>query len=339
MVDDKKKMIDFFSNTSGSRLWKWIVKPKEQKGFIREWTETIIFVLLMWLIITEFVVQNFYIPSSSMETTFLINDRIFVNRFIYRFTDVKRNDIIVFKFPHDTLYPFPENNFFKIPFLPFFINKKHTEFKDIFKYYIPRDFIKRAIGMPGDIVEIKNKKVFINGIEEKLEAAKNMQAIMIKPRDFFGPVNVPKNGDTIYFSKLNLFELYCIEKYFLSKKIRFEYNLKFEVDEKIFFNSPIINTDYNESSTKISSFHLAHEKLSLLEFNHKVNFFASEFKIGGLPAQKYTFMEDCFFALGDNRDNSHDSRFWGYVPQSFIKGTPIIIYWPLTRMRINFNPN
>lgn len=325
------------NNDKIKKIWKWICKPKEEKGFIREWTETIFFVLIMWLIITEYVIQNFYIPSSSMVSTFLIDDRIFVNRFIYRFRPIKRNDVIVFKFPHDTLYPLPEKNYLKIPAIPIFINKQYTGISDLFKYYIPRDFIKRAIGMPGDTLELKNKKVFISGNLEKLDAAQNLQALVIRQRDFFGPIRIPKKGDIIEFSKLNLFELFCFEKYFLSKKINFEYKLLYIADGQTYFDSIIKSSTLNDNSSLSTSLQIAHEISALSELNHTAKFSASNFKIGNLKTDRFTIMEDCYFALGDNRDNSHDSRFWGFVPYSFMKGSPAIIYWPFYRMRINFN--
>ncbi len=185
-------------------------KAKGKKHIIREYAESILIAIVMALIIKTFVVQAFKIPSGSMIPTLKIGDHILVNKFIYGtklpFTDrviipFKRpvsGDIIVFKFPDD------EN----------------------------KDFIKRVVGIPGDVVEIKEKKVSINGkpLDESFTAHSDPMVYPsgIQPRDNFGPLVVPQNS---------------------------------------------------------------------------------------------------YFVMGDNRDFSLDSRYWGFVKLNKIKGKAFIIYW------------
>lgn len=95
---------------------------------IREWVEAILVALILTLIIRTFVVQAFKIPSESMYPTLMVGDKLFVNKFIYRFRDPERGEIIVFKYPENP----------------------------------SKDFIKRVIGVPGDTVEIRNGDIFIN---------------------------------------------------------------------------------------------------------------------------------------------------------------------------------
>lgn len=183
---------------------------KKKKHIIREYIESIVIAILMALIIKAFIVQAFKIPSGSMIPTLKIGDHILVNKFIYGtkipFTDkiiipIKRplrGDIVVFKFPEDE----------------------------------KKDFIKRVVGLPGDTVEIRNKRVYINGNPvEELFAAHSDSIIYpsgIQPRDNFGPVVVP---------------------------------------------------------------------------------------------------EESYFVMGDNRDFSLDSRYWGFVKLNKIKGKAFVIYW------------
>jgi len=96
--------------------------------WIKEWVEPIIIALILALIIRTFIVQAFKIPTGSMRPTLLEGDRILVNKFIYKFKDPERGDVIVFKSPED---------------------KK-------------KDFIKRLIGLPGETVEIANGTVLID---------------------------------------------------------------------------------------------------------------------------------------------------------------------------------
>jgi len=183
---------------------------KTKKHVIREYAESIVIAVVMALIIKAFVIQAFKIPSGSMIPTLKIGDHILVNKFIYGtklpFSDSiiiplrrpNRGDIIVFKFPDDE----------------------------------KKDFIKRVIGLPGDLVEIKGKKVYINGSPIDDSYAVHSDPMLypsgIQPRDNFGPLTVP---------------------------------------------------------------------------------------------------QDSYFVMGDNRDFSLDSRYWGFVKLNKIKGKAFIIYW------------
>ena len=185
-------------------------QEKTKKHVIREYAESIVIAVVMALIIKAFVIQAFKIPSGSMIPTLKIGDHILVNKFIYGtklpFSDSiiiplrrpNRGDIIVFKFPDDE----------------------------------KKDFIKRVIGLPGDIVEIKGKKVYINGSPIDDSYAVHSDPMLypsgIQPRDNFGPLTVP---------------------------------------------------------------------------------------------------QDSYFVMGDNRDFSLDSRYWGFVKLNKIKGKAFIIYW------------
>jgi len=105
-------------------------KPASQgKSVLREYAEALIVAVLLALVIRTFVVQAFKIPSGSMLPTLQIGDHILVNKFMYSFGPIQRGDIIVFKFPQDET----------------------------------RDFIKRVIGLPGDTLEIRGKRILING--------------------------------------------------------------------------------------------------------------------------------------------------------------------------------
>ena len=99
-----------------------------KKSVLREYTEAILVAVLLALLIRTFVVQAFKIPSGSMIPTLLVGDHILVNKFIYQFTDPKRGDVIVFKYPVDE----------------------------------SRDFIKRIIAVGGEDLYIKDQKIYVN---------------------------------------------------------------------------------------------------------------------------------------------------------------------------------
>jgi signal peptidase I len=146
---------------------------RSRKGKAREYAEAFGVALIIALIVRTLFLQAFKIPSGSMEDTLLIGDHIFVNKFIYgyhvpytegrilAFTTPKRGDIVVFVFPEDP----------------------------------SKDFIKRVIGTPGDIVEIRRKTVYINGaplLEEYTRFAEGRDSDeILRGRDDMPPVRVP----------------------------------------------------------------------------------------------------------------------------------------------------
>ncbi len=181
------------------------------KKLRKEWIEPILIALFLVVIIKIFIVQNFKIPSGSMEDTLLVGDRLFAVKFIYgakipftnhrifKIRDPKPSDIIVFKFPKD-------------PSLA---------------------YIKRCAAVGGQIFEIRDKKVYVDGELQKLpEHAKFIDPNILDKRygerDNYGPIKVPEGN---------------------------------------------------------------------------------------------------FFMLGDNRDNSRDSRYWKFLPYDNLMGKALFIYW------------
>lgn len=147
--------------------------PFKKKSIIREYAESIVIAILLALVIRTYLVQAFKIPSGSMEDTLLVGDHLLVSKFMYgtkipfadgrvlKIRDPRRGDVIVFEYPEDP----------------------------------SKDFIKRVIGVPGDVIEGKDKKVFVNGklYENPHEIHKEQDVIPkeMNPRDTFGPHKVP----------------------------------------------------------------------------------------------------------------------------------------------------
>jgi signal peptidase I len=186
-----------------------------RKSTAREYFESIVIAVVLALFIRTFVVQAFKIPTGSMEPNLLIGDHLLVNKFVYGpaatavegaglpIAELRRNDVVVFKYPEE-----PE-----------------------------RDFIKRIIGLPGETLEIRQKRVYIDGrpVEEP-------------HAHFIDPVGSPSLHEVTSFD------------------VREQYG-------------PV----------KVPSGH--------------------------------------YFVMGDNRDNSQDSRYWGFLPRDYIKGRALMVYW------------
>jgi signal peptidase I len=147
-----------------------------KKSTAREYFESIVIAVILALFVRTWVVQAFKIPTGSMEENLLIGDHLLVNKFVFGPTsgsveravlpvrDIRRGEIIVFKYPDE-----PE-----------------------------RDFIKRVIGLPGDTVELRNKEVFINGqplnepyVHFLPKASEGAEVTSTDVRERYGPVTVP----------------------------------------------------------------------------------------------------------------------------------------------------
>ena len=108
---------------------RWSLDKETLKRETKEWVQSIAVALLLTLVIRTYVVQAFKIPSGSMRPTLLEGDKLFVNKFIYRFGPPKRGDIIVFRYPRDP----------------------------------KKDFIKRLVAFEGETVEIRHGKIVVDG--------------------------------------------------------------------------------------------------------------------------------------------------------------------------------
>ena len=151
-------------------------KQTPKKSAWRENIEAILLAIVLALFIRTFIVQAFKIPSGSMKETLLIGDHILVNKFLYGvklpfvsttiipYKDPHRGDIVVFKFPED-----PD-----------------------------KDFIKRVVGVAGDVVEGRDKKIFVNHepLNHDYGIHKDSRIVPgnIQPRDNFGPLVVPEKS-------------------------------------------------------------------------------------------------------------------------------------------------
>ncbi|MBV5340535.1 MAG: signal peptidase I [Deltaproteobacteria bacterium] len=151
-------------------------EPLKKKGLIREYAESIAIAVLLALVIRSYLVQAFKIPSGSMEDTLAIGDHLLVSKFMYGtkipfvdkrvliIRDPRQGDVIVFEYPEDP----------------------------------SKDFIKRVVGVPGDVVEGKEKKVYVNGKQyinpHEVHKEKDIIPKEMNPRDTFGPVTVPADS-------------------------------------------------------------------------------------------------------------------------------------------------
>lgn len=287
---------------------------KKKKSLFREYAETIICAFVIAMVIRTFVVQAFKIPTGSMEPTLhgdpRYGDRIFVNKFIYRFKSPARGDIVVFKTKN----------------IPGLDHRK--------------DYIKRLIGLPGEMIEIKDNSVYINNkIANNSIIAQNMYLDSRGP--ILVPIEIPKK-------KLRVSEHFFLvwdhdkkDIYILSSII---YNLPLNTkpgDIFIFDPTHIVNI---EQSTPFETEFLANEnqlvefredgiyidKVQVVDTNQTNHLYVIQGQYG-MDDKEITIPEDAYYVLGDNSENSKDSRYWGVVPKENVKGKAMFIWWPPKR--------
>ena len=284
------------------KLFFW--KKKERKKpetFVEKIVE--FFRQLFWaaiaaFFIITFIIQNTRIPTGSMEDTILVGDFVLVNKFIYGSSSPK-------------YIPFTE---IEIPFfrLPAF---KEPQRKDIVVFEYPGDrdqlfasergvnYVKRCIGIPGDTIEIKDKVVFVNGeqfwIPPFIKYYKGRYGNYLKPvpkgvtepRIF--PKGMPWNEDN--FGPLVV----------PRKGSTIPLN-KYNVEQW----RTIIDREYGERVVDLRD---------------------DVVTIKDVPVSSYTFKKDYYFMMGDNRDDSLDSRFWGLVSRDMVVGEAFIILFSWDR--------
>jgi len=234
-------------------------------------------------VIYEVKFCNYIIPTGSMENTMMTGTFVVGNQITYGAQT-----------PHKIAIPFTQIGF-TIPHVKLpAIKKPQTGDIVIFEYPQDRmyDYVKRCIGTPGSTIEVKDKKIYVNGVlfEDPPEANINYQDIRPKTytnsslwpsghgnRDQYPPLYIPKKGDII--------------------------------------NLDTANPEY------------AYNILSLEK--QKVSYQFGNWYINGERHRTYKVKQDYYFMMGDNRDNSLDSRYWGMVPYKYIKGKPTAVQFLL----------
>lgn len=329
----------------------------KKKSPAREWVDAILFAVIAATLIRGLLVEAYAIPTASMENTMMVGDRLFVSKLHYgtrtprtllqlplmhqtvlgtdipsyldwvelptwrmpSFTSVKRNDIVVFNYPVETHRPVDMRTF----------------------------YVKRCIGMPGDTFTVVKKQVHING--KSLENPVPLQStFIVKTKEaihdrIFKSHNISdiiktSEGYVVQTSKTTAEELAQLP--FITEVMEFEYkpsdsftegmfpkerNLGWTVDNFGPLYIPnkgheIILSDENTALYKDVIIH--HEGNQALYKDGKIY-------IEGKPIEKYTFKQDYYFMLGDNRNNSEDSRMWGFVPSDHIVGKPLFVLYSL----------
>lgn len=366
------------------------LKPRTAAG---EWISSILFAVVAATIVHTYAMQPFTIPTSSLEKTLLVGDFLFVSKFHYGarmpmtaisfpmvhdsipvigtksyldqpqlpyfrlpgFQKIKRNDIVVFSWPTDTLID---------------INRPGKGFK-VKPLDKKSNYVKRCVGVPGDELQIKDGYVYINGEQNVLPDRAKLQFRykIISKNSFVKTDNKGRytNQPSAFVSShFNISDIYISDIDRENKIITHIAQMTDEAYEKVKNNPNVIEVEklteeegvWNQSvypqdprfnwNTKYfgpitipkagTTINISVENISLYKriievyegsefgINNKISLSGTQVMLNSKQITKYTFLQDYYWMMGDNRDNSQDARMWGLVPFNHVVGKPVFIW-------------
>jgi signal peptidase I len=376
--------------------------PRSKQG---EWISSLLFAIVAATIVHTYVMQPFIIPTSSLEKTLLIGDFLLVSKFHYGprvpmttvalpmvhdsipvvgvksylsrpqlpytripgFTEIKRNDIVVFNWPTDSINVFGRD--------------------DGKYYYKPIDkktnYVKRCVGIPGDTLSMVDGKVFINGDSLQLPDRAKLQHNYLLETDgtYFDEEEIRfeygitegfgqgrRQGDDRDLLAGNMTEeaveklkatgsIKSVERMLAEPSSQYRGKLRDPKDINSVYDVPHVfpytgiynNTKDDRApflipaagmTTPISFKNIHYFKRiievyegSEIDLNNQVSVDGNQVFLNNEPLEEYTFKYNYYWLMGDNRDNSLDSRFWGYVPESHVVGKPVFIWMSYDTMK------
>ena len=393
------------------------LKTKSSSG---DWVSSILFAIVAATLVHTYFMQPFVIPTSSLEKTLLKGDFLLVSKFHYGarlpmtavaapmvhdtlpvvntpsylkepqipylripgFQDIKRNDIVVFNWPADTLF-----NMYKQA------DKKYE--KPIDK---KTNYVKRCVGIAGDSLEIKDGYIFINGKQTVLpDRAKTQFYYTVISKKYLSAQYLKDDIGTTEFNRFYKIGKDAAARYNLRDVIPFpndstsymvelpgdlnvsqnndfkatdRYNINMSVEEKetLAKNSDIVSIkrnikpkgereprifpkygDYNWNGDNFGPIYIP-EAGKTVELNKQVlplyKDIITEYEgnklttdndniyINGAIATSYTFKQDYYWMMGDNRQNSLDARYWGFVPFDHVIGKPVFVWMSISGVEL-----
>lgn len=334
-------------------------EEKKKKSASREWLDAIVFAVIAATLIRTFFIEAYTIPTGSMEKSLKVGDFLFVSKVNYGaripmtpvafpfahhtmpiigtkaywdgvqwgyhrlpgFSEIKRGDAVVFNWPMEADEPYNRP-----------VDKREN-------------YIKRCLAIPGDTLKIVNTQVYVNGkAAENPQFGETTYYVRTDGTDFNPSalqdmrIEVQRATADEYYFNMTAEEAAIIKQWSNVKVLNPIIRPANEYEPQVFPHNP--NFKWNEDNfgplivpqkgwtVKLDSttIPLYERAISVYEGNKVQRSGTNELIINGKKADSYTFKMNYYWMMGDNRHNSLDSRFWGFVPEDHIVGKALFIW-------------
>lgn len=358
MEENKSTEADEKKSSFGRSKKDKHTEEQQAKSWAREWLDALVFAFIVAAILRQFLFGSYRIPTGSMEQDLLIGDMLIVSNVTYGprtpmsvcvpftswclpgiklpwtripgYGDVERNDVIVFNVPWE-VKPISQKT----------------------------NYIKRAVGIPGDTLELRDKVLYVNGEEEAYhEGVQKFYDVIVrdnvrlsdKKMESVGAGTIGGNERYVQQVAQNVYRVN------LTKEVADVVASWPEVDSMALFiipedqqlsvytmskgsfsqafNNPdhfsafVVPYEGQEITLTKDNWYIYKDLIERYEHND-VKVENNAFVINGESTNKYVVKQDYYFGMGDNRDSSEDSRFWGFIPRDHMIGKAVLVWFSL----------
>jgi signal peptidase I len=339
------------------KFWKKAnAETKKKKSATREWFDALLFAVIAATIIRGLFLEAFTIPTPSMERSLLVGDFLFVSKVNYG----ARTPITPLSFPfaHHTMPIIGTKSYFDWIQLPYYrlpgLSKVERNDVVVFNYpmedFRPIDkqenYIKRCVGIAGDTLSVINARVHVNGVPEKLiEGAQGSYFVKTDGTPFnsktLESLNITEYGQLAeagsYIFSLTVEQSEKLKGFSNVQSVQEAYREKGQYLEYVFpanqnlpwnednFGPVVIPAKGMKMKLNADNYSIYKRAIEVYEGN-TIEMKSDGIYINEVKTDEYVFKMDYYFMMGDNRHNSLDSRFWGFVPENRIVGKALFVW-------------
>lgn len=340
--------------------WKFWKKDKtaKKKSASREWLDAVVFAVIAATIIRGLFIEAYTIPTGSMERSLLVGDFLFVSKMSYG----ARTPItpVAFPFAHHTMPIIGTKAYWDGIQLPYYRlpGFGRIERNDVVVFNYPMDadaplnrpvdkrenYIKRCVGVSGDTLKIVNAVVYINGKPSDLPKMSQTQYYVKTDGTDFNPMalkeikaDVERVNNDEYVMTMPKGEVEKIKAFSNVKIITPVIAEEGAFEQQVFPNDPHFNWNQDNFGPIIipkEGWTVKLDSLTLPIYQRAITVYegntlevkGNDILINGQKTDAYTFKMNYYWMMGDNRHNSLDSRYWGFVPEDHVVGKALFVW-------------